>query len=583
MDLDNKKYSLNYKKAFTLVELIVVITILAILWTVAFISFSNYTTSARDWTRISDIKNMWFALSNHYNKMGSYPLPSNYTWITYSGGILFYHWSFGSSVVTSVREISKLPLDPLFDVEYNYATTAQKNVYQLWYIQEWQDLTYNLFNKANAADSFREMIWKTSWNFNWLLVGWNTWWLVYVVSVPSIILTDIPSNEVTMLVDKFVYNDELNLPQNYKNSWISQVWNFSFEPKVVYTWTTLPSSPSLLKPLIVNVQSALHNIDHPTTLFSHPDYQYILELDSDNPDELYNFWTKYINKDLWWRFVLKYSKSCKAMLWTSEDKGDWNYTISPDWLKKLNVYCDMTTDWWWWTRVRRRERWVWYTEWSDINKTRGLEWTELMAKYTRYGNIRVFSWWLWQDYDVSWKTYWVYYKRFKTKQWDFNWLCGEHTTISDLISQITWWSWGTCNRDCSRVDNLPTGACIGSLEYTDILLDDMWENIWLSGDKVGSWIYNDPCVVNWRHTWGRNISWTPNWAVQHRNDSNTSLTVLWWTDQWRCTWIPRNYTSIQTSYNNEVSPTWFWHTRFDWVSIDSRYNQWYQTNEVYIR
>tara|TARA_Y100001960_G_C14352104_1_gene670075 strand:- start:403 stop:597 length:195 start_codon:yes stop_codon:yes gene_type:complete len=45
-------------KGFTLVELIVVITILAILSTVAFISFQNYVLSSRDSKRTTDIKNI---------------------------------------------------------------------------------------------------------------------------------------------------------------------------------------------------------------------------------------------------------------------------------------------------------------------------------------------------------------------------------------------------------------------------------------------------------------------------------------------------------------------------------------------
>ena len=46
------------KYAFTLVELIVVITILAILWTIAFISLQWYSKDARDSIRISDVSNM---------------------------------------------------------------------------------------------------------------------------------------------------------------------------------------------------------------------------------------------------------------------------------------------------------------------------------------------------------------------------------------------------------------------------------------------------------------------------------------------------------------------------------------------
>ncbi|MDD3145415.1 MAG: leucine-rich repeat domain-containing protein [Candidatus Gracilibacteria bacterium] len=52
-------YHLKIKvKAFTLVELIVVITILAILGTIAFINLQGYSTGARDSKRISDINNI---------------------------------------------------------------------------------------------------------------------------------------------------------------------------------------------------------------------------------------------------------------------------------------------------------------------------------------------------------------------------------------------------------------------------------------------------------------------------------------------------------------------------------------------
>jgi prepilin-type N-terminal cleavage/methylation domain-containing protein len=47
------------EKAFTLVELIVVITILAILWTISFISIQGYSVSARNSKRISDIAQLY--------------------------------------------------------------------------------------------------------------------------------------------------------------------------------------------------------------------------------------------------------------------------------------------------------------------------------------------------------------------------------------------------------------------------------------------------------------------------------------------------------------------------------------------
>lgn len=53
----------NTKNAFTLVELIVVITILAILGTIAFISLQGYSADARNAKRISDLWNIQSAIS----------------------------------------------------------------------------------------------------------------------------------------------------------------------------------------------------------------------------------------------------------------------------------------------------------------------------------------------------------------------------------------------------------------------------------------------------------------------------------------------------------------------------------------
>jgi len=53
----------NTKSAFTLVELIVVITILAILGTIAFISLQGYSADARNSKRTSDLGNIQSAMS----------------------------------------------------------------------------------------------------------------------------------------------------------------------------------------------------------------------------------------------------------------------------------------------------------------------------------------------------------------------------------------------------------------------------------------------------------------------------------------------------------------------------------------
>jgi prepilin-type N-terminal cleavage/methylation domain-containing protein len=53
-------------KAFTLVELIVVITILAILATISYIYLNNYTIDARDTARLTDINSINKALKVYH-------------------------------------------------------------------------------------------------------------------------------------------------------------------------------------------------------------------------------------------------------------------------------------------------------------------------------------------------------------------------------------------------------------------------------------------------------------------------------------------------------------------------------------
>lgn len=71
--------------AFTLVELVVVITILAILGTIGFLSLGGYSSNARDSDRVADIVNLSKSLDVSNIAVGSYPQPDNLFTLTYSG------------------------------------------------------------------------------------------------------------------------------------------------------------------------------------------------------------------------------------------------------------------------------------------------------------------------------------------------------------------------------------------------------------------------------------------------------------------------------------------------------------------
>ncbi len=503
------------QKAFTLVELIVVITILAILATIGYVYLNNYTIDARDSARVSDMKNIEDTLIAYSIERWEFPEPSDSTNITYSWWIVWTQWVFWDSAFKKVGTINKAPTDPLWWNYYTYSVSSWKNMYNLSYVIEWNYTAYNpIINKAYAWWT-KEYVSKVSWNYNWQIVATSTWWITYVFAAPSIIASDLSNTNITSLTNKFVFDGEINIAPVY--SWtLSPAWSFEFEPILVYSWASLPRTPTQLKSLISNLKNSISW----TVLYSHKDYKNIVELDLNDTEALFTYWQKYINEDLWGRFKSEYPKNCKEILNWTENNNSWLYTISTNPTTKTEVYCDMETDWWGWTRVRKWDRVNWTTEWNDIRKTRWFQWSEVMVTYTRYWTVQK----SWVNYDTTWKKYWYQYKKFQTKQNQEWWFCWEHTTIADLVSHLTWWTWWDCSRSWDQ-----------STEYNDIQVDDLWENIWLSNDKVLAWFDPDPCITNWHKTNPRNVAWFADWRIEHRIDSSTSLVFLWW-QTFRCNW-----------------------------------------------
>ncbi len=261
--INNKLINTNIK-AFTLVELIVVITILAILWTIAFISFQNYSKSARDWVRISDINNIEKNLGIFVVEKWFYPIPDNWTNITYSWAIAWTQWTVWDNVIINLKNLSKKPIDPLVNNEYAYSITNTKVEYQLATILEWESLTYNLplITKQVNATTTKKAIAKIKWNYNEKLIKVSTGNIDYILAVPSIIASDITDVELQNIINnkKLVYNNYQNLPDSYKNLWYTMTWWFDFQPSnniVVYSWSLaiLSSSGVIQQEFITNLQT----------------------------------------------------------------------------------------------------------------------------------------------------------------------------------------------------------------------------------------------------------------------------------------------------------------------------------------
>ena len=109
-------------KAFTLVELIIVITILAILATIWFMSFQSYTADARDWKRKSDLWELRSWLEVYQAKNATLPNPDNYVTITW----ISYQWYAWTNVLSKLRAWDSFQ-DPTDKQYYTYSTNLTKD------------------------------------------------------------------------------------------------------------------------------------------------------------------------------------------------------------------------------------------------------------------------------------------------------------------------------------------------------------------------------------------------------------------------------------------------------------------------
>ena len=150
-------------RAFTLVELIVVITILAILSTIWFISFQGYTSQSRDSVRVSDMKIVEKALVLNNVTSGNYPVPGNID----ASVTHWKQWEVSKEVLARLQWISQVPVDPLTKTPMKYATTHDSKQFQLKYdleaISQWKISQIYARNIAH----------KITWNYNGLFLVWN--------------------------------------------------------------------------------------------------------------------------------------------------------------------------------------------------------------------------------------------------------------------------------------------------------------------------------------------------------------------------------------------------------------------------
>ena len=159
------------KKAFTLVELIVVVTILSILSTIWFVSYSSYLTGVRDTNRISQLKAIWDALYM-YSTTKNLPIPDDKIDIKSWDDIISYQWYVWEEVIETITYTSDWK-DPKDDTYFSYYLTKDRKYFQLMAFLEEENaesVAYNkVINYIRAEIDYENRYPHTQWRKLWII------------------------------------------------------------------------------------------------------------------------------------------------------------------------------------------------------------------------------------------------------------------------------------------------------------------------------------------------------------------------------------------------------------------------------
>jgi prepilin-type N-terminal cleavage/methylation domain-containing protein len=121
----------NKSKGFTLIEMLIVITIIALLASLILVGMGGARAKTRDSRRVADLHNIMNALELYYAKNGVYPEG------TYSSST---SWDTFRTILTGAGiGVSRVPQDPLNNTTYYYQYGGTTTDYVLGALLEQED------------------------------------------------------------------------------------------------------------------------------------------------------------------------------------------------------------------------------------------------------------------------------------------------------------------------------------------------------------------------------------------------------------------------------------------------------------
>ncbi len=327
------------KPAFTLVELLVVVTILAILGTIWSIYLFNSFSVSRDSARKTSFNLIGTNLELFYSENSQYPLPDDYTDIMYNDWVAWSQGVFWETVTRQIKNFGQeTPFDPMFNNYYTYSVTNNEKEYQIGWILEALEEEEEIWDLSLIPESHAWV--ETAyvqWSYNQIMIRVReTWWEYTYIAAPSIVAADLSSTWVIDIItnQQLVYNEFFNLPASYSDFLDTERgFNFNVSDPIVFSGSTeyLRSQDGMND--FLEKLRYIYSVT-PTESFD----KYISFIADDGISKMKKFLQKYF------QVSFSYGFNCQDLFDQWEALEDKYYDIDIDWPwpePVKSVYCDI--------------------------------------------------------------------------------------------------------------------------------------------------------------------------------------------------------------------------------------------------
>ena len=115
------------KHWFTLIELMVWVAIIAILWTLSFLSYTWQIWSSRDSVRLDNLAKIQLYLTSYKEKHWVYPIPTQWFNITNNWKVVAIQGKLNQEFL--LDSFDSVPLDPSTKLPYPYSILKNRSAY----------------------------------------------------------------------------------------------------------------------------------------------------------------------------------------------------------------------------------------------------------------------------------------------------------------------------------------------------------------------------------------------------------------------------------------------------------------------